>query len=169
MITYKVEYPYYLNALIIAIRMNNFYATKELIETGKFHDLNFYFDEACGAQSTIILDYILGQGVDIHIYPEGSQPFLLTACSFSSVNVVEFLLEKGADVNSKREGDGITGLMLAAYKGDIQKVKVLLKYNADKAVKDESGKIAYDYIDMAYNLSNQEKDTLMYLLHVDSK
>ena len=53
------------------------------------------------------------------------------------------LLEHGADVNVV-DGHGNTALMIAAGRGDVQCISLLLKSGADPQVKNKRGKTALD-------------------------
>lgn len=54
------------------------------------------------------------------------------ACGYGRANVVDFLLEHGVDVDSelKGHGDGHTGLHLAAFHGQVEVVRTLLRHGA---------------------------------------
>jgi hypothetical protein len=57
---------------------------------------------------------------------------------------VEYLCRKGADVNAQNN-DRATALIHAAYYNLIDAAKILVKYNADKTIKDKYGYTALDY------------------------
>ena len=66
--------------------------------------------------------------------------------------VVESLLRKGADVNA-RAANGQTGLMIAARRGNVAVLRVLLAHNANGACRDEAG---HDAMYFAAASGNQE-------------
>ena len=68
-------------------------------------------------------------GVEHNITTAQVQSAFLWACEFGRTNVVELLLDKGADV-AAQNGNGLTGLHLAAIGGHLDTVKLLLKRHA---------------------------------------
>ena len=56
------------------------------------------------------------------------QTAFLLACGWGRINVVEFLLDKGVDLNDGRD-DGQTPLHCAVITGQLETVKLLLKFN----------------------------------------
>ena len=58
--------------------------------------------------------------------------------------IVNILLDAGADINEPRDGDKMTPLMWAAYKGNAEMVKLLLSKGADVNLKNSKGKTALD-------------------------
>ena len=135
-----------IDALEVAIRKNNFEATKKLILTKKFKDLQPYFFYACQQENVNIVEFLIKKGAKVNQYNENSHSALMCAVSFGSVEVLESLLKNKAEINHQRGNGGMTALMLAAYGSKTEKVKLLLKYNADKKIKDNKGKTAFDYI-----------------------
>ncbi len=71
---------------------------------------------------------------------------LLVALLRSNQELAQLLLNRGADINAKNE-DGVTALMEVLYRGYPPKsvVKFLLENGADRKVKDNAGKTAFDY------------------------
>ena len=58
--------------------------------------------------------------------------------------IVILLLAAGANVDKQEDYDGWTPLIMAANNGKIEVVKELLKAGANKKLKDNDGKTAYD-------------------------
>jgi ankyrin repeat protein len=72
---------------------------------------------------------------------EGKTP-LLHACTGPFAETVELLLSAGADVNASETTEAFTPLMMGAGLGEIDVVKVLLRHNADKRLRDNDGDTA---------------------------
>jgi ankyrin repeat protein len=75
---------------------------------------------------------------------EGKTP-LIHACTDAFPETVEILLDAGADVNAKESTEGFTPLMMGAGLGQTDVVRVLLRHNADKAMRDDDGDAAIDH------------------------
>lgn len=166
-VTYQIKTSWKLNALNIAVKKNNFEAVAKLVSTKKFPNLQYYFEDACGGKSKLIVDFFISKGVNVNNYSENGHSNLMTACSFGTLEIVESLIKNGAELNHQREVDGITALMLSAFNGDLKKVEILLKNGADKNIKDKNGQTAYDYIDQIYprlNISEETKNELKHIL-----
>lgn len=73
---------------------------------------------------------------------DGSSP-LMIAANQGHQNVVKMLIESGANVN-KRYTDGQTALFDAVRNNDKEMTNLLILYNADKTIKDNEGKTAFD-------------------------
>ena len=67
----------------------------------------------------------------------------------SQPEVVSLLLENGADVNLTAN-KGVTPLMMAAYKGDVEMVKLLLQAQADTTLVDANGDTALSLAQKRY-------------------
>ncbi|QBZ98782.1 ankyrin repeat domain-containing protein [Flavobacterium sangjuense] len=156
-----------LNALDIAVFKNNFKAVKKLVLTKRFKSLQGYFESSCAQGNRKIVDFFISKGVNVNRYSENGHSSLITACSTSSTEIVEILIKNGAELNHQRDVDGITGLMLAAFNGELKTVELLLKKGADKQIKDKNGERAYDYVNQIYprlNVSEETKKQLKQLL-----
>ncbi len=75
---------------------------------------------------------------------EGKTP-LIHACTGAFPETVEILLAAGADVNARESTEGFTPLMMGAGLGQADVVRVLLKHQADKALRDADGDAAADH------------------------
>jgi len=96
---------------------------------------------ACQEGDDLALASVLNE-VDQNILNEGGDDSpLITAVSRGHTSVVKSLLERGAKVDV-RNGSGMSGLMIAARKGDGDMLSLLLKHKPDKAhvnLQDRSG------------------------------
>ena len=156
-----------LTALEVAIRKENEVAVKILLETQKIKNVQSYLMTACAQQNVSNVNQLIKYGADPNLTLSNGYSALMSAASFGSYEIVETLLKQGAEINHQREVDGITALMLATFNGEIQKVKLLLRYNASKYVTDKNGKTALDYVDMIYerlNIRESTKNELRQLL-----
>ena len=71
-LTYRINNKKKKNALNIAVKKNNFEAVKKLVSTKKFKKLQYYFEDACGEKSKLIVDFFISKGVYINNYSEKS-------------------------------------------------------------------------------------------------
>lgn len=69
-------------------------------------------------------------------------PALIRAAQKQDANRLEELLDKGGNVNAQ-DRYGATPLMIAAYNGDKESVRVLLAHGADTRHTDNNGNTAY--------------------------
>ena len=91
---------------------------------------------ACGKGHIQIVQLLLKQQIDINISSYNGFTPLISACYIDDDNseLIELLLKEGADPNIQiKSGNnpGGNALMAASRLGHIQKVRALLKYNAD--------------------------------------
>jgi ankyrin repeat protein len=93
--------------------------------------LNLQLLEASSDGNLEEVKRLLLMGADINTKNEyGSTPFKL-ALIHNNCSVVEYLLQRGQDPNADPTGGGVTPLMGAAANGDIELLKLLLRYGAD--------------------------------------
>ncbi|MES5955432.1 ankyrin repeat domain-containing protein [Bacillus fungorum] len=92
-----------------------------------------------------IASFLLESGADIHIRAKNvnENTSLQAAIANKQSELVAFLIEKGADVNVIQSG-GWTGLHEAALLGNEEIIVLLLKNGANKTIKKNDGKTAYD-------------------------
>lgn len=69
---------------------------------------------------------------------------MLVAAYSGKTETVEYLCKKGADVNAQ-SNTRVTALIYAAYYNFYDIAEILVKYNADKTIKDTFGNTAFDY------------------------
>ena len=104
---------------------------------------------ACNNNKGGVVRILLEDGADVTaktngvgcfpLYPEGATPLHAAADSFEeTLQVTRQLLEKGADVGAQTtEGD--TALHLAARRGRVETVRLLLEHWADASAKNSAG------------------------------
>ncbi|WP_142337567.1 ankyrin repeat domain-containing protein [Bacillus sp. AFS059628] len=102
-----------------------------------------------------IASFLLESGADIHIRAknenENENTPLQAAIANKQSELVAFLIEKGSDVKAIQSG-GWTGLHEAALLGSEEIVMLLLENGANKAIKKNDGKTAYDIaLEKGYN------------------
>ena len=139
-----------LTAMEVAIRKNSVNAVKALLETNKIEHPEKFLMTASGQNNDLTIDLLIKFGATPNDTLDNGYSALMMAASFGSYEVLESLLKHGANVKQTRKVDGITALMLAAFNGQTQKVKLLLDYKADKNIKDKKGATALDYVDRIY-------------------
>ncbi|ANP81770.1 hypothetical protein BAQ53_13190 [Bacillus sp. B25(2016b)] len=92
-----------------------------------------------------IASFLLESGADIHSRAknENENTPLQAAIANKQSELVAFLIEKGSNVNIMQSG-GWTGLHEAALLGNEEIIMLLLKNGANKMIKKNDGKTAYD-------------------------
>ncbi|MBZ8120713.1 hypothetical protein CJ999_03880 [Bacillus thuringiensis] len=92
-----------------------------------------------------IASFLLESGADIHSRAknENENTPLQAAIANKQSELVTFLIEKGSDVNIMQSG-GWTGLHEAALLGNEEIIMLLLKNGANKMIKKNDGKTAYE-------------------------
>jgi len=138
-----------LNALLMAIELNDVPAVRRLLRKQRF-DVNTadnlgvppinYALLAPGPSATVLLDLLIAAGADVNgrgTDGVATRP-LLSAASRGRPDLVERLLRAGADVRGSF-GNGWTALHFAAGSGDPETVAVLLAAGADPDAEDDEG------------------------------
>ncbi|HFJ9316942.1 hypothetical protein CN324_09330 [Bacillus anthracis] len=92
-----------------------------------------------------IASFLLESSADIHIRAknENENTPLQAAIANKQSELVAFLIEKGSEVNVMQSG-GWTGLHEAALLGNEEIIMLLLENGANKTIKKNDGKTAYD-------------------------
>ncbi|ARJ22484.1 ankyrin repeat domain-containing protein [Bacillus mycoides] len=92
-----------------------------------------------------LASFLLEQGADIHIRAknENENTPLQAAIANKQSELVAFLIEKGSDVNAVQSG-GWTGLHEATLLGNEEIIILLLENGANKMIKKNDRKTAYD-------------------------
>ncbi|MBS0189754.1 MAG: ankyrin repeat domain-containing protein [Phycisphaerales bacterium] len=75
---------------------------------------------------------------------DGLSAVHLAADSDAPPAIFEMLLKRGAPINAQ-SAQGLTALMIAADRGDVERVKLLLANGANPNLKDKNGMTAYDW------------------------
>jgi len=118
---------------------------------------------AIDSGSTKAVEILIKAGADVNwfsdkhsIYQECHErgpsarnlPLISSAISsYASIDIIKALVDANADVNKTCLSSDLTPLMIAAYRGYDQAVKVLLDAGADKTLKNhkDGGRLAIDY------------------------
>jgi len=94
---------------------------------------------------TELCDYLIKNGAHVEFRDNSGRTSLMYASTGPFATTVELLLNNGANVNSVDHGEKFTALMNAAAEGQMQVVKILLKFGADKNLKDIDGDTAESF------------------------
>lgn len=140
-----------LTALEVAIRKENDKIVEKLLSTKRVSKAETFLMTACGQQNVKTVELLLKYGANPNESLENNYSVSMMATSSGSIEILECLLKNGASVNQSRKTDGMTALMFATFCGDINKVKLLISYNADKYLRDKNGKTALEYVDKIYD------------------
>ena len=74
---------------------------------------------------------------------ENGSNILMTAASYNNIGIVKHLIENGYSGVNDQNYNGLTALMVATRHMDI--LEYLLSHGADKTIRNNEGKTAYDY------------------------
>jgi len=158
-VTPGVNSRWRLTALDVAIRKDNESAVEVLLLTNKISEPESYLMTACSRKSAKIVQLLINYGASANDTLENGYSVAMMAASFGSNEVLECLLKNGANIEQTRKVDGMTILMFATFNGDIEKVRLLLDYGADRYAKDKNGATALNYVDQIYDRFNVEENT----------
>ena len=89
-----------------------------------------------------VVRFLLESGASIVGNGNHGKSALLYAVQWKEQNLIRLMLEYGADINVKDEDNGFTPLMIAAKFNDRRLCEFLLARDADKSLKNSSGKSA---------------------------
>lgn len=134
---------WYLTAIEVAIFMENDFAVKKLLLTGKVSHPEKFLMLASAGKSANTIHLLIKYGANPNETEDNGYTATMMASSFGSSKVLECLLKNGADSNKTKFVDRTSALMLAS--SDIEKVKLLLKYGAKKDIKNLDGETALDF------------------------
>lgn len=94
---------------------------------------------------TEVVEWLLESGAKVDARDREGKTSLTHACTGDFPKTAKLLIESGADINSRESSEGFTPLMMAAGLGELEVVKVLLRNDADKTIKDEDGDTALSH------------------------
>ena len=98
-----------------------------------------------------MIKYLISKGADINAKNELDWNALMQACVQGHFKVAKFLVDQGLSINQIGKEKGATPLILAAWNGSYEVVKLLLYAGADKSIKDKDGKTAKDHAKEQYH------------------
>jgi ankyrin repeat protein len=96
----------------------------------------------------------LDQGADPNTVKNGMTP-LLYAVWEKHTEIVKLLCEKGANVNYQHPDTRDSALIMAVAGGDLEIVRTLCSFGADKMLQTVDGKTAFDFVDEDSNTFSQ--------------
>lgn len=99
--------------------------------------------EATLARNLETVSVLLEQGTDPNLV-YNTNTALTYAARDGFIDIARLLIDYGADVNWI-DGEGVTPLILAAFKDHIELVQLLLNHGADTTVRDQWNRNALDY------------------------
>ena len=123
-----------------ACRKGNLEMAKVLVEHGAElqDDMNEYGSnvvmEASGSGNAELVEYLISKGADVNDENKHNPHALLIACWGRHLGVMEVLLKHGAYVDATQMGTDSTedtSLNIACQRGDMEMIRLLLKYGAD--------------------------------------
>ncbi len=109
------------------------------------------------AGDTDTVERLLEDGADPNVV-HNTNTALTYVARDGLTEVVQLLIDYDADVNWI-DGEGVTPLILASFKDNVEIVQLLLEHGADITIKDQWNRTALDYA-----LRRGEADAIVYLL-----
>lgn len=91
-----------------------------------------------------VFDFLIDQGVDIHLADDFGWTPLLEAANYCRCDMLFTLLTKGSDVNVENN-DKNTALLISAMRADYYSVKVLLEKGANVEHRNKDGVTVIDF------------------------
>lgn len=149
------------NTPVMRAANNSYETTVFLISKGA--DLNRVANDGTTALITALfrafvsnsfetLELLIENGADINLTKKENGANGYAALSYAvrsaKLDLIDFLISNGADVNHTTS-DGDTPLIIAAEQESAIVAELLLKNGADKSIKNNNGKIALDFAEMA--------------------
>lgn len=108
-------------------------------------ELNLLFNQALLNENMDEMKMLIDHGVNVDFSSLSlSNPPLIFLTMNHKKHIAEFLLQHGANVNIQN-ADGETPFICSTKLGDMAMMQLLTKFNADKTLKDSSGRTALDW------------------------
>jgi len=107
-------------------------ARKQLAQLGKDYSVGAYVGSAAQGDA-IAVSYFLDAGMEVNSKSEKGMTALGMAASLGKTETIKLLLQRGAD--AKLVHSGIAPIVLAAYGGHLEAVKVLMEHETDPGSK----------------------------------
>jgi ankyrin repeat protein len=92
-----------------------------------------------------IIKLLIDKGANIHITLPNGAGNLFYAAQNGFADIAELLLKQGINPNETRTTDLFSALHIAAYKGNLDVVKLLVEYGTNDNCKDDVGKTPMDW------------------------
>jgi ankyrin repeat protein len=122
---------------------------------------------AAGGGHSYCVDYLIESGANLMLKTMNGMTALMIACKNGMANYIEvmnLLIDGGeqgiSDINAQDE-NGMTSLMIATQRQDMEALELLLKENADLSIKDNQGKTAMDYVNKESKDGEYKIETLL--------
>lgn len=94
---------------------------------------------------TPVVARLLEAGADIDAVDNGGYTAMMLAASNNHTETLTLLIERGAMIDHQEATEGLTALIWAVKQGRTEAVETLLRHQADRTLKDFSGKTAADW------------------------
>ena len=112
--------------------------------------------QACESGNAELVEYLISTGADVNYENKHNPHALLVACRGRYLGVMEVLLKHDADVDifeMRTDSEEDTCLNLACHRGDMEMIRLLLKYGADMTAFNQQGLSPFT---TAYTRGNKE-------------
>ena len=113
------------------------------------HWISLNNDTEDASKVQIVVD-LIEKGADVNLRDYSSQTPLHWATTHNQTEIVKALIDKGADIHARESFEGNTALHIAADKGYISIMKLLMKHGASVSLKNKWGKSPFDLIRKAH-------------------
>ena len=99
----------------------------------------FALHMACSVGSIDVARLLINRGANVECRNGLNQTPLVVAAEFNHSEIIKFLLEEGSADIEARDKDGMTSLLKASSKGNIEAAQMLGRNNADVYAVDQVG------------------------------